>query len=67
MTDGGATKPKLLKRSIRRAQEGPPEGWIRKTAPAVLGDGISALESRPRAHTRLRMERRPPEKSGVWR
>ena len=67
MTDGGAAELKLLKWWIRRAQGGPPEGWISKMVPDELGDGISASESGPHAHKRRRVESRPPEKSGVWR
>ena len=65
MTDGGAAEPKMSKRWIRRAWGGPSEGWISKTAPNEPGDGISASESGPRSHTRWRVERRPPEKSGA--
>ena len=36
-------------------------------APDEPGDGISALESGPRVHTRWRLECRPLEKSGAWR
>ena len=67
MTDGGATEPKLSKRWIRRARGGPPEGWISKTAPDVLGDGILAPESGPRTHMCRRVEHRTSKKSGTWR
>ena len=59
-------EPKLSKRWIRRARGRPPEGWISKTVSDEPGDGISAQESGPRAHKRLRVERKLPEKSGAW-
>ena len=37
---------------IGSARGGPPEGWIRKTTPDELGDGISSPKSGPRAYTR---------------
>ena len=36
---------------IGSARGGPPEGWISKTTPDELGDGISSPKSGPRAYT----------------
>ena len=55
------------KRWRRKAQGGPPKGWISKTAPNEPGHGIAALESGSCAHKRRRVRLGPPEKIGAWR
>ena len=54
------------KRWRMKARGGPPEGWINKTAPNELGDGISTLESGSRAHTCRCMKLSPREKISAW-
>ena len=55
------------KRCRRKARGGLPEEWISKTAPDKPRDGIAALESGSRPHTRRRVKLSPPKKIGAWR
>ena len=61
-TEGGVVGPKFPKRWRKKAQGGPQEGWIRKTALDELGDGIMVPESGSHAHTRRCVILNPSEK-----